>query len=203
MAIALGLIASILVVLMSLIIKRDNVVKLSIVLGVTTTAQYAVLHEWGTVWLTSISALYAVCLLFAQRYPALGSQKVAYALVIVYTTGFIAINGVNLSWGLFSYAASILGALMLLISNPLGLKYAMLVNGVLWTVFQVSSGAYGQLPGELLYVAGIIYSVIMLSRAKKRGVDLRLVPEITTVINSKLSQRKKEKENKGSKLPVL
>lgn len=190
MAIALGLLASALVFVMSLTIKRPNVIKLSLLLSLVCAAQFAVLGEWGTVFLNITTALYTVGLMLSGKFPQLGGHKAAYVLVAVYTTGFLLINGLALSWGLLSFAASIMGALMLMIGNPLRLKWAMLINGLLWTVFQVASGAYGQLPGEALYVAGVVYSIVMLTRARNRGKDLRSVPELTDRIRAWNSARK-------------
>lgn len=186
--ITLGLMASLLVALMAFTIKRQNVVRISVALGVITTLQYILLGEWGTVWLTGISALYAVGLMNSHRFPVLAGKRMAYILVAFYTLGFVWLNGVSLSWGLVSYAASILGALMLLIENPLKLKYAMFANGILWAIFQLASGAYGQLPGELLYVAGIVFSIIVLKRAQRKGKDLHKVPEFSDVIKSKFQK---------------
>lgn len=185
MVIALGLLASILVIAMGLTIKRKNVVRLSLAVGTVTTAQYLLLGEWGTAYLTAVAALYAFGLMYAWKVPVLGGKGMAYVLVLVYTVGFFAINGVSFSWSLLAYGASIFGTLLLLINNPLHLKYAMLINGLLWTAFQLISGAYGQIPGEAVYVAGVVFSIIMLTRAHRKGKNLHDVPEFTDIFKKR------------------
>jgi hypothetical protein len=42
--------------------------------------------------------------------------------------------------------------------NPIKLKATMLVMGLIWMSYQIAAGAYGQLPGEVVFLAGIIIS---------------------------------------------
>lgn len=174
---------------MAFSVKRSNILILSVITGIVTTAQYALLGESGTVFLTAISLLYALGLCFAHKIPIVESKKVAGILMVVFTVGFFAINGVSLSWGLVSYTASLIGAFMLLFKNQLVLKWMMLANGLAWGTFQLASGAYGQLPGEALFIAGVVFSLCILHRAKSQGKSLESIPELSSVIKDKLLRR--------------
>lgn len=187
MVFTLGLIASAIVVIMAFTIKRDSIVKLSALMGLVTTIQYLFLHEWGTAWLTIVGFFYAVGLLCSDKFPVMKSKGVAYALLVVYSIGFFGINGVSFSWPLVAYVASLLGTFMLLVQNPLKLKYMMLINGLLWLTFQIVSGAHGQLPGELVYLIGITASIIYLKNAQNKGKKLSEVPEFTTMLKKRFA----------------
>lgn len=186
MVIALGLVASVIVVLMAFTIKRGNILKLSVAMSGVTSVQYALLGEWGTVWLTFVAGIYAVGLMSANKFPVLQGKGIAYALLVVYSVGFFGINGLSLSWPLLAYAASLLGTFMLLIHDPLILKHLMLINGVMWLAFQLISGAHGQLPGEIVYLVGVVFSILFLSHAKRKGQNLHNVPEFTDILKKRL-----------------
>lgn len=193
MVFVLGLIASALVVVMSLTIKRDMIVKMSALMGIVTTAQYALLGEWSATWLTSVAFFYALGLMFAKKFPIMESKRIAFVLLLIYSAGFFIINGFSLSWPLLAYGASLLGTFMLLVHNPLILKNMMLINGLLWLGFQLASGAYGQIPGEIIYLFGVITSITYLMKAKSKGIPLDKVPEFTTILKRKLEKRKRNK----------
>lgn len=185
MVFTLGLIASAIVIIMAFTIKRNMIVKMSAIMGVVTTLQYLLLNEWGTAWLTFVGFLYAVGLMYEEKIPIMKGKSVAYLLLVIYSVGFFGINGFSFGWPLVAYAASLLGTFMLLLRNPLALKYAMFVNGGLWMIFQMVSGAHGQIPGEIVYLLGIGASIFYLKHSRKKGIPLNEVPEFSTLIRNR------------------
>lgn len=179
-----GLIASIIITLMAFSIQRKSILILSVLTGVFTTIQYALLGENGTALLTTISLVYALALCFSAKFPIVESKWVALTLMAIFTTAFIGVNGFSISWSFVSYVASLIGAFMLLFKNQLVLKWMMLLNGLSWATFQLVSGAYGQLPGEVLFITGVVFSLVVMIRAEKRGQSLDDVPEFSTVLKN-------------------
>lgn len=66
----------------------------------------------------------------------------------------------------------------------------MLLNGVTWVIYQSMVGAYGQLPGEVFYLTGVITSLAMLYKARKKNIPLSQVPNINELLFSRLKDRK-------------
>ncbi len=190
MVIALGLLASVIVILMSITVQRKNIVVLSILMAVITSFQYFLLEEIGTVWLGAVSLIYAVAMSKENRIPFVKTWTFSIITLVAYVVGYFLINGITFTWGLMALTASLIGTFMLRIHNPIYLKWAMLVNGLTWLTYQLAVGAYGQLPGELVYVVGIVVSLGLLNKAKKNGVNLLDVPEFMTVIKNKFAAQK-------------
>lgn len=196
-----GLIASTIITLMAFSIQRKSILILSVLTGVFTTIQYALLGENGTAILTTISLVYALALCFSAKFPIVESKWVALTLMVIFTTAFIGVNGFSISWSIVSYVASLIGAFMLLFKNQLILKWMMLLNGLSWAIFQLVSGAYGQLPGEVLFIAGVVFSLIVMTRAKKRGQSLDDVPEFSTVLKNLVKRLFSGNEGTNAKPP--
>lgn len=190
MVIALGLIASVLVIMMSITVQRKNIVLLSIIMAVITSFQYLLLGEIGTVWLGAVSLIYAVAMSKESTFPFVKTWAFSIVTLIAYATGYFWINGFSPTWGLLALTASLIGTFMLRIHNPLTMKWAMLFNGLTWLTYQLAVGAYGQLPGEAVYLVGIVVSLSLLNKAKNKGVNLLDVPEFMTIVKNKFATQK-------------
>lgn len=112
------------------------------------------------------------------------------AILAIQTIGYFVINGVSLNWSLLALTGTIVGSLAMWFHNPIHLKVTMLFMGFIWLSYQLVSGAYGQIPGELVFLAGITASIVMLFNAQRKGINLETVEEIPVLIRRKLSQRK-------------
>ena len=115
------------------------------------------------------------------------------AVLSIQTAGYFAINGFTLNWGLLALAGTVIGTLAMWFDNPINLKATMLFMGFIWLAYQISAGAYGQLPGEFVFIAGIIVSLTMLVKAQNKGIPLSEVEELPTLMRRKLAERKSSK----------
>lgn len=201
MIIAAGLVASVFVVMLSFTIQRKNIIVISSLLASTTIVQYFLLDKYSTMLLAAVTLLYGLTTLFESRFPVLRSNYALPVLSVAYTAVFFFVNGFEINIELVAYLASLTGVLIMAIKNQLLVKWLMLANGVAWLVYQLSAGAYGQLPGEVFYTVGVVISMIVLYRAKFAGMDLNKVPEFSTILKNKVSERFK-KDNSEKMVPV-
>lgn len=190
MIIAVGLLASIFVIMLSFTIQRKNIVLVSSLLAVATITQYAMLGKYSTMLLASVTLLYGLTTLFERRFPVLRSNYALPVLAVTYSAVFFVVNGFEMNMEIVAYLASLTGVLIMAIKNQLVVKWLMLANGVAWSLYQINAGAYGQLPGEIFYTFGVIVSMIILYRAKFDGIDLNKVPEFSTIIKNKLMKNR-------------
>lgn len=191
MIVLIGLIASVFVVMLSFTIQRKNIIIISSLLATTTATQYFLLDKYSTMLLAVITLLYGLLTLFERRFPVLKSNYALVILSLAYSAVFFFVNGFHMNMELVAYAASLSGVLVMALNNQLFAKWLMFVNGVAWTVYQLSSGAYGQLPGEIFYTIGVIFSLVVLHKAYRSGRDLNTVPELSTILLSKMMKKKK------------
>lgn len=163
-----GVIASVMVVVLSLLTKRNHIIVFSIVLCVITGTQYALLGEYSTVVLSAITILYGLATFFERRFPVIQSKGFLWGLLAVYTLAFFISNGLSFGVDFMAYGASILGTVVMMLHNQISAKTVMLISGLLWLAFQLAVGAYGQIPGEIFYTAGCVYTLVVLFKRRKR-----------------------------------
>lgn len=189
MVIFLGIIASILVVALALTVQRMPIIAVSAALSVVTAVQYALLDRWSAVALGLVTLAYGLIAVMEGKWAWLRSKAVSGAVIAAYAGMFLALNGWTFSIDIIAFVASISGVLLMMVNNPLVAKWMMLANGIAWTAYQVFTGAYGQLPGEALFVVGVVASLIMLHRAQSAGKDLASVPEAPALVKSWIASR--------------
>lgn len=200
MVLFFGLCASVFVVLLSFTIQRKNVVLVSSALACFTMAQYMLLGKTATVVLAAVTLLYGVVTLFEKRYPVLGSKYALYVLCATYSAVFFLVNGFSFDVEILAYAASLAGVIIMALRNQIAVKWIMLLNGATWCSYQLIVGAYGQLPGEIFFTVGVLVSLKMLYDAKKKGVPLDKVPEVSTILKNKFNNFRETRQS--SKIAV-
>ena len=193
MIIALGLLASFFVAILWVSIQRNTIIGVTSLLMVATIGQYALLGRWSTVILSVITLSYGLITVLESRWPWLHSRMSLAVLFSAYTGAFLFMNGLTLNVDVVAFAASLSGVVLMTLTNPLAAKWVMLFNGLAWTTYQLSTGAYGQLPGEAIFIVGVLVSMVMLYRAKFAGRDLSEVPELAHVIRAKFRAKESSK----------
>lgn len=178
MVIFLGLIASVLVVALAFTLQRRNIIIVSMLLAVVVAVQYLLLGRGTAATLNLVTLAYGVLTFYETRYPWLKSNLSLILLGGAYSGVFFLLNGVALNLDVLAYIASITGVIVMGVQNQIAAKYLMLINGVTWTAYQLGTGAYGQLPGEVFYTVGVIISLVILYRAQGQGKDLNEIPEL-------------------------
>lgn len=185
MTIFFGLCASVLLVLLSLAINRKSVVFLSALLVIATSAQYISLDKWVPVALNVVAFAYALSVPFEKKFPWLKSKKTIAGLFVIYTVLFFLINGFHLNIELFTYIASIAGVALMVTESPFVSKWLMFVTGISWTIYLFAVGAYGQIPGEVFFVSGVIFSLTYLYKNKSSNAE---IPELSAVLMNRFKK---------------
>lgn len=189
MVIALGLLASLFVMVLSISIHRNSIITVTSLLMLATIGQYALLGRWPTVALSVVTLLYGLVTLLERRYPWLKSKWALVTLFASYTGVFMVMNGLTFSVDVIAFLASLSGVVLMTLANPLAAKWVMLFNGLTWSAYQIATGAYGQLPGEAVFIFGVVASMVMLYRARAQGQPLSSVPELAQVMRDKFPKK--------------
>lgn len=194
LALTLGVLASICIIVSAFSLSRKIILWAMLLTNVLTGTQFILLNETATTYLISISLIYSVLLMVESHFPVVRTPLFTAAVLLSQTIGYFAINGFTANWGLLALAGTIIGTLAMWFENPVQLKITMMVMGFIWLGYQLAAGAYGQIPGELVFLAGITVSIVMLLKAKKNGVPLTEVEELPTLIRRKIAERRLSKE---------
>lgn len=194
-ALTLGALASLFVIISAFSLNRKTILLSLLITNFLTGAQFIILGEIPTTFLIAVSALYTGALMMEKILPFVRSNAFTIGILAVQTVGYFAINGMRLDWSLLALSGTIVGSLAMWFKNPIHLKATMLLMGFIWLAYQLVSGAYGQIPGELVFLAGIIASLVMLTNAKNQGLPLDAVEEIPALLRRKFGNRQATKEN--------
>lgn len=192
MIFSIGLIASFMVVAVSLSIHQKTISILSIVLGLLVMTQYILLDKPVPAILAVVSIIYAGLSLSFSNKSFWKEKYCIPAVVLTYGIVFVVVNGWSFNIELLSLTGSVLMTFLVVINNVVVSKIIAALSGACWAVYQVFVGAYGQLPGQFFYFAGIVVSSIMMINYYRAGKPVKSVPEVGTLIikffNNKLSK---------------
>lgn len=159
-----------------------------------TGAQFILLGEDATVFLIAVSAMYSILLLLEKRIPFVRGRVFTVSTLAFQVVGYFVINGFALNWSLLALLGTVVGTFSMWFQDPLKLKASMLLLGGIWMTYQIASGAYGQVPGEVVFLTGIITSLVLLTNAKKKGIPLEQVEELPAMLRRKIAERKSQTE---------
>lgn len=191
----LGVLASVCVVITAFALSRRIILWSMLATSALTGTQFLLLNQTATTYLIGVSFVYSILLMLEKKVPVVRTHGFTALVLCVQVAGYVIVNqGLRLDWGILALAGTIIGTLAMWLQNPIKLKATMLVMGTIWTSYQIAAGAYGQLPGEAVFLTGIIVSLIMLTSARKRGIPLDEVEELPILIRRKLTARRLIKE---------
>lgn len=155
-----------------------------------TGVQFTLLGQTATTYLIAVSAAYSVLLILEDKIPFIRSHVFTAGLLTVQVAGYFLINGFSFNWSLLALLGTVVGTFSMWFQDPMKLKASMFILGGVWLTYQIISGAYGQIPGELVFMAGIITSLVMLTNAKRQGKPLDTVEELPVLVRRKIQERK-------------
>lgn len=158
--------------------------------NVLTGVQFILLNQTATTYLIAVSLIYSVLLMMESKFPVVRTHGFTALVITLQTVGYVVINGLAWNWGLLALTGTVMATVAMWFQEPIKLKVTMLIMGFVWFTFQIVSGAYGQLPGEVVFLAGITVSIMMLMKAKKQGIPLDEVEELPILIRNKFLAKK-------------
>lgn len=192
--ILLGLCASALLITGSLSISRSRIFICGLGINLFTGLQYWVMGNTSTLVLVGLSFLLSLTALSSLKWSALGSKKIMTAFLIAYPVLFFTVGGGKIEtmtdiFPLLGVTCATIGSFL---KNSLHIKAAFMCVGSFWLVYEASVGAYGQMIGEVLTLAGNATSILFIMLAARKGIDPADVPELNVRIASWFRSFKKE-----------
>jgi len=164
LALILGLLASALIVLLSLSRSQKTIALISMGLSAVLVGQYLALDQPVATALSAMSFLYGL-LVYAtvgriDSFSLLANSKSTRVLLLLgYTAVFASLNGgIGLDLQLLAYLGSVLMVALMMVERAWATKLILLAAGICWTVFQFQTGAYGNLVGRVFYFGGLLWS---------------------------------------------
>lgn len=206
LVILLGLCASALLITGSLSISRSRIFLCGLGINLFTGLQYWAMGNTSTLVLVGLSFLLSLTALSSLKWSALGSKKIMTAFLIAYPVLFFTVGGGKIEtmtdvFPLLGVTCATIGSFL---KNSLHIKAAFMCVGSFWLVYEASVGAYGQMIGEVLTLAGNATSILFIMLAARKGIDLADVPELNVRIASWFRSFKKEPSVDASyTVPVL
>lgn len=193
--ILLGLCASALLITGSLSIARSRIFLCGLGINVFTGLQYWVMGNTSTLVLVGLSFLLSLTALSSLKWTALGSKKVMTAFLIAYPVLFFTVGGGKIEtmtdiFPLLGVTCATIGSFL---KNSLHIKAAFMGVGSFWLVYEASVGAYGQMVGEVLTLAGNATSIMFIMLAARKGIAPADVPELNVRIAAWIRSLKKSK----------
>lgn len=164
LALILGLLASVFIVSLSFAKGQRSISLISALLSAILVGQYLALEQPVATALSAMSLGFGI-LVFAtvgreDRFSKIANSKPAkIALVVGYSAVFMALNG-GLGWDiqLLAYLGSVLMVVVMMVENIWTSKLVLFLAAVCWTIFQLQTGAWGNLAGQVFCLAGLFWS---------------------------------------------
>jgi hypothetical protein len=194
LAILFGLCASAILIIGSLSISRTRILLCSLGINVFTGLQYWVMGNTSTLVLVGLSILLVLTALSSLKWPALGTTKVMAAFLVAYPVLFFTVGEgkIETLTDIFPLLGVTCATIANFLKNGLHIKIAFMGAGLLWLVYEVSVGAYGQMVGEILTLAGNTISITFIMLAARKGIDPSEVPELNVRITAWFRSFKQE-----------
>ena len=164
LALILGLVASALIVTLSLAKSQRSIALISMGLSAVLVGQYLALEQTVATALSAMSFLYGL-LVFAtvgrtDSFSRAANSRTARVILLGgYTAVFASLNGgIGLDLQLLAYLGSVLMVAVMMVERAWLTKLILLAAGICWTIFQFQTGAYGNLVGQVFFFGGLLWS---------------------------------------------
>lgn len=177
-------------------IRRRTLILLSLLMSVLAITQYTALTQWGAVALTIVNLAYSVVAFYDTRHPILGSLgvRVFFLTVSVVLSSIIeyGIRGYSVfSANTLAVIASITSVVVIMVPTFIQQKLFTIGSGVFWLLYQIIVGAVGNIPGEIMYIAGACLVLgVAIYQHKRYQVPYEDAPSLPTLIRSLMKRHR-------------
>lgn len=151
LAFIFGLIASVLLIAISYSSSNKTITILSVLMSSAVAVQYLLLGAYGATVLNVLSIVFAVAALVLSKKPYWRFRNIAPVIVVSMTTLFLVTGGSLSGFNLLPLIGSILMSCLVLVENKWAIKTITFIAGIVWLVYQIHTGAWGQIPGQIFY----------------------------------------------------
>lgn len=151
LAFIFGLIASVLLVAISYSSSNKSITILSVLMSSAVALQYLLLGAYGATALSILSAMFAVASLVLNKKPYWRFRNIAPLITVSMTVLFMVTGGSLSGFNLLPLIGSVLMSCLVLVENKWSIKVITFTAGIIWLVYQIHTGAWGQIPGQVFY----------------------------------------------------
>lgn len=151
LALIFGLIASVLLVAISYSSSNKTITILSVLMSSAVAIQYLILGAYGATALSFLSIISAVAALLLSKKPYWRFRNIAPVIAVSMTALFLITGGSLSGFNLFPLIGSVLMSCLVLVENKWAIKVITFTAGIVWLVYQIHTGAWGQIPGQIFY----------------------------------------------------
>lgn len=151
LAFIFGLVASVLLVAISYSSSNKTITILSVLMSSAVALQYLLLGAYGATALSVLSIVFAIAALVLSKKPYWRFKNIAPVIVVSMTALFLMTGGSLSGFNLLPLVGSVLMSCLVLVENKWAIKAITFVAGIVWLVYQIHTGAWGQIPGQVFY----------------------------------------------------
>lgn len=173
LAFIFGLIASVLLVAISYSSNNKTITILSVLMSSAVALQYLLLGAYGATALSVLSIVFAVAALVLNKKTYWRFRDIAPVIVVSMTALFLVTGGSLSGFNLLPLIGSVLMSCLVLVENKWAIKTITFIAGIVWLVYQIHTGAWGQIPGQIFYFTFWFISVG--NMAKNTSVSKRIL----------------------------
>lgn len=159
-SIVLGLVASCLLAAISYSSHNRTITILSAAMSAVICGQYILLNHPGAAVLSAISLIFSIASLTLSKTRAWRPKVALATMILSMIAAHWIINGISVGYETLPLVGSALMASLICIHNRATIKTIQFIAGGVWTIYQVHVGAWGQMPGEVIYFVAWWLSVI-------------------------------------------
>ena len=173
LAFIFGLVASVLLVAISYSSSNKTITILSVLMSSAVAVQYLLLGAYGATALSVLSIVFAVAALVLSKKPYWKFRNIAPVIVVSMTALFLITGGSLYGFNLLPLVGSILMSCLVLVENKWAIKVITFVAGIVWLVYQIYTGAWGQIPGQIFYFT--FWFISVRNMLKNTSISKRIV----------------------------
>lgn len=168
-ALILGAIASLLLVALAYSSTQRTITILTIALSVVVAAQYYALAKPAAAAVSLVSLVFALAALVLPKSRRAVMVVLPVMAVVTLTVSLVTAGVPGNGFETIPVVAAVVMSSLPFLTATWVVKTLQLVGGVLWTVYMVYAGAWGQLPGEVVYFVAWGVSVVRMASSARRG----------------------------------
>ena len=167
-ALILGAIASLLLVALAYSSKQRTITILTIALSVMVAAQYHALGKPAAAAVSLVSLVFALAALVLPKSKRTAVVAIPVMAMVTLIVSVVTTGAPGNGFEVIPIAATVVMSALPFLSATWVVKSLQLIGGVLWTIYMVYAGAWGQLPGEVFYFVAWAVSVFKTVKEARR-----------------------------------
>ena len=167
---AIGLCITIMSILVQHFKKMHWIVAMEALMNGMAAVQYLLLDGMSGMWVSLIASANAICMLGYVKFGNQESRKIPNILCIVFAAAHIAmgVQSIHVWYDVIPVAAAIVFTVAMVQPSPFFYRVCRIINGTVWTVYCVCTGAYTMILTQVLGIVSAVTAIWRLDIKKKK-----------------------------------